>query len=158
MTHGAYRSLLGYLGRFTLLYVLVYVAAGLLFMELQEYETVLAARGAYELYRPLDHPLVASAPLFQLVRGGLLAVVLLPFTESIFEHGRGWLLLFAVLWGGTFLGSPNTTLSLGIGVATGGPGAIAFGTTEITVQMLVFAWLFWHWQRRHRSQQRPEGA
>lgn len=137
-----------YVARFTLLYVLVYLAAGIAFMVLQDYETVLASREAFELYRSLDHPLVQAAPLLQVVRGAVLALVCSPLYRTIFGRDRGWLLLFGLLWGFTFLGSPNAIYGLLVDLSAGEVGDLLFGTAEVTVQIGLFSVLLWSWERR----------
>jgi hypothetical protein len=142
-------SLPRYVARFALLYPLVYLVAGLAFMQLQNYESVLATREAFELYRPLDHPMVAAALPIQVFRGGLIALLVAPFYDGIVRHDRGWLRLFGLLWGFTFLGAPHALLGLATDlVSTGTVGQVLFGTAEVTAQMAIFAVLFWAWQRR----------
>lgn len=141
-----------YVGRFSVLYPLVYLVAGIAFMQLQDYETVLATREAFELYRPLDDPMVAAAVPIQVFRGGLMALLIAPFYDTFVRRERGWFLLFGLLWGLTFLGSPHAILGLASDlVSAGDVGEILFGTAEVTAQLGLFAVLFWLWERRARD-------
>lgn len=139
----------GYLGRFTLVYVAAYLVAGVTFFVLMDYGTVIPESGVFALWRPLDHPFVQFAVLFQLGRGAMLGLLVLSLYSWMFSWDRGWLGLFAVLWGGTWLGAPPTVRNLVTDLLSPGPLAdMLFGTTELTVQMLAFAVVFWTWQRR----------
>lgn len=137
----------GYLTRFTVVYVLVYLSAGIAFMMLQDYETVLAMSEQYQLFRPLDHQLVQIAPLIQFGRGALLALCIYPIYDRVFRENRGYLTLFVVLWGGTFLASPTIIDGFIADLFNSGTLAdLVFGTAEITVQMIAFVVVFWLWQ------------
>lgn len=142
----------GYLGRFTVVYVGAYLIAGVAFWVIHDYGTVIPASGAFALWRPLDHPFIRFAVLFQIGRGALLALLLFPLYGWFFEGDRGWVRLFGVFWGGIYLSTPSTVRSLGTELTTPGPLAdLLFGTAELTVQLLGFAVVFWFWQRRRQS-------
>lgn len=78
------------------------------------------------------------------------ACLLLPFYDVIVNSDRGWLKLFGVLWGFTFVGAVAAT-----------PGSIEgwlytksalsehlIGIPEVTVQMLAFSIAFLAWERK----------
>ena len=139
----------GYLTRFTLVYVAAYLAAGVAFFILHDYGTVIPESAAFALWRPLDHPFIQLAILFQFARGAFLGLLLFPVYGWVFSSSRGWLLVFFVMWGGTYLGTPATVRNLVGDVLSPGPLTdILFGTAELTVQMLAFALVFWFWQQR----------
>lgn len=141
----------GYLGRFTVVYVAAYLTAGVAFFVLHDYETVIPASEAFALWRPLDHPIVQFAVVFQVARGALLALLLVPLYGWIFDRPHGWLRLFAVLWGGIYLATPAAVPTLVADLTSPGPlRDLLFGTAELTVQFIAFAVLFWAWQRRSR--------
>ena len=107
----------------------------------------------YSNFRSLDSPIVRVAALIQILRGAFLALVLFPFYKVIVDSKRGWLKLFGVLWGLTLIGAVAAT-----------PGSIEgliytktpliehlIGLPEVTVQMLVFSWLFYKWERRVKN-------
>lgn len=142
----------GYLGRFTVVYVGAYLVAGIAFWVIHDYGTVIPESGAFALWRPLDHPFVQFAVLFQVGRGALLALLLFPLYRWFFGRSHGWLRLFGVFWGAIYLGTPATVHNLIADVR--GPGPLAdllFGTAEVMAQLLGFAVVFWFWQHRRRS-------
>ena len=139
----------GYLSRFTLVYVAAYLTAGIAFFILHDYATAIPESAAFALWRPLDHPFIQLAPVFQFARGAFIGLLLFPVYNWLFSKSRGWLLVFFVMWGGTYLGTPATIRNLAGDVLSPGPLTdMLFGTAEITVQMLGFALLFWFWQQR----------
>lgn len=143
----------GYLSRFTLVYVAAYLTAGIAFFVLHDYGTVIPESAAFALWRPLDHPFIQLAILFQFARGAFIGVLLFPVYGWVFSSSRGWLRLFFVIWGGTYLGTPATVRNLVGDLLSPGPlSDMLFGTAELTFQMLGFALVFWFWQsrRKHR--------
>ena len=150
----------GYMMRFTLIHVITYVIAGVIFMKLQNYETAFATLDKFSNFRPLDSPIVQASALFQFLRGGFFALLLYPFYDTIVNSKRGWLILFGVLWGFTLIGS-----------VTAAPGSIEgliytkvslsehlIGIPEVTVQMLVFSWLFFKWEQKvNKNRKKPGG-
>lgn len=143
-------KILGYIGRFSLIHVITYVIAGLVFMNLQNYAGAFESSELFTDFRPLDSPIVRAAALFQFIRGGFFALLLWPFYDTIVNSKRGWLILFGVLWGFTLIGAVSAT-----------PGSIEgfiyteiplsehlIGLPEVTVQMLAFSYLFYKWESR----------
>lgn len=143
-------NIFGYVVRFSVIHVLTYVIAGLIFMKLQNYRQVFSESELFINYRSLDSPIVRAAALFQFLRGSLFALLLYPFYDTIIESKYGWLMLFGVLWGFTFIGSVSAT-----------PGSIEgfiytniplsehlIGVPEVTIQMLAFSWLFNRYERK----------
>lgn len=143
-------NIFGYVVRFSVIHVLTYVIAGLIFMKLQNYSQVFSESELFMNYRSLDSPIVRAAALFQFLRGSLFALLLYPFYDIIIESKYGWLMLFGVLWGFTFIGSVSAT-----------PGSIEgfiytniplsehlIGVPEVTTQMLAFSWLFNRYERK----------
>lgn len=143
-------KILGYIGRFTTIHVITYVIAGIIFMNLQNYAGAFESSEQFANFRPLDSPIVRASALFQFLRGGFFALLLYPFYSTIVNNKYGWLMLFGVLWGFTFIGAVSAT-----------PGSIEgliytetplsehlIGVPEVTVQMLAFSYLFYIWERR----------
>ncbi len=143
------KKMWSFVGRFSLVHVLTYVAAGILFMNLQNYADAFTELEGGEHFRSLDSPVVRAAPILQIIRGVIIALVLYPFYNIFIKNKTGWLKLFAVLWGLTFLGAVEPI-----------PGSIEgfiytdltfkehlIGVPEVTVQMLLFSWIFLKWER-----------
>ena len=90
----------GYVGRYTLLHVLVYMVVGALFYEISGYEEALATMDEFVLWRPLENIVTPFVILFgQIMRGGILALFLYPFYHIYIKQQHGWLLLFGLLFG-----------------------------------------------------------
>lgn len=137
----------GFIGRFTLLHVLTYALAGILLFTLQNYEEAFAVQQQFELFRPLDHPLVMAAIPIQILRGGLLAAFFFPFYGTFIK--RGWSVLFGLVLGLIALGSPGFIPGLLSDMVSGKPFAeFLIGPVEIVVQMLLFSTLLYLWERR----------
>lgn len=142
----------GYFVRFTLLHVLTYTVIGVIFYQLQDYEKAFQVQEYFELFRPTDHPLVMYSMFIQILRGAILAMLIYPFYNIIMKWKQGWLLLFTVLFGLTVLGSlvfiPDFVASF-----TNAPFIQVvleniIGLPEITIQILVFSWLFIGWEKK----------
>mgnify|MGYP000084753845 CR=1 FL=1 len=144
------KKLLGYIGRFTLLHVITYTVAGVIFMNLFNYAEVFQTSEVFAHFRSIESPIMQAVPFLQIIRGAIFALILYPFYEVIVNHKRGWLILFSVLWGLTYLGSVEATLGSieGMIYTKASLAEHLVGTPEVTIQMLVFAWLFVKWEKR----------
>ncbi|WP_124191881.1 hypothetical protein [Natrarchaeobius oligotrophus] len=147
-------GLRGFVIRFTVLHVVTYWVVGMMFFQLQPgYEEALAVIETFEHWRDLEDITMVAAVFFgQFVRGALLAVFLYPFYTRFVHARSGWLLLFGLLYGLTFLGSPvffpETVQVILDGSLRDLLRSLEIGVPEVTVQMLVFSWLLWRWERR----------
>ncbi len=140
----------GYVGRFTLLHLVTYVLAGLIFMYISNYADAFRTPALRDYMRPIDDPIVSLGIPLQVPRGVLLAFALYPF-RSIFVSGHwGWLKLWGVMW-----------VLMGIGAVVAAPGTLEglvytkfgfgnplVGLPEVTIQMLAFTWLLYKWEQR----------
>lgn len=143
--------------RFVALHVATYLAMGLLFMVVQDYESAFATQAQFTWFRPLDDPWVAAAIPAQIPRGLLLATCLMPFVPTLLTRRHGWALLFALLFGATALAAPSVLPGLlGATPTALGPAALVTGLPEVATQMAAFSLLFFAWERRRsRSRTRP---
>lgn len=143
----------GFVCRFTIVHVATYIVFGILFLNLMDYAGRFASPELSPLMRPTDSPWVMAGPLFQFVRGPILALGLYPLRRLITKDRWGWLKLWWVLWALTSIGS-----------VAAGPGSLEgfiytklpwqhhlFGYPEITLQMLAFAYLLGRWEGRVQS-------
>ena len=144
------KKLLGYVGRFTLLHVVTYTVAGVIFMNLFNYAEVFQTSEVFAHFRSIESPIMQAVPFLQIIRGIIFALILYPFYEVIVNHKRGWLILFGVLWGLTYLGSVEATLGSieGMIYTKASLAEHLVGMPEVTIQMLVFSWLFVKWEKR----------
>ena len=146
------KRLWGYAGHFILLHVITYVVVGMVCMQLQNYDEAMATMETFKHYRTLEDPVLAALLIpTQIIRGGILSLLLYPFYKKLIRKKRGWLLLFALLYGFTF----GITIFPGIifdfvkTITTEASVAdLLFGSLEVTVQMFVFSWLFYKWEKR----------
>ncbi|UMZ74376.1 hypothetical protein [Natranaerofaba carboxydovora] len=83
----------------------------------------------------------------QILRGGILALLLYPFYRYFIQNKRGWLMLFGLL-----LGLKVLFISISIpatyGELTQQLQDSFVGLPEIFVQTLLFAYVFFVWERR----------
>jgi len=80
-----YSKLLGFLKRYTIVHVLVYLVVGLIFMYVMNYREAFEAYDQFSNYRSLESPIVRAAVLFQILRGLMIALFLYPFRQRIIE-------------------------------------------------------------------------
>lgn len=152
----------GYFIRFIILHVLTYTVIGVIFFQLQDYERAFKVQEYFELFRPLDHPLVMYSMFIQILRGAILVALLYPFHNSFMKEKRGWLLLFTILFGLTAFGSlvsiPNfieriTEVSFFQAVLEN-----TVGLPEIIVQILLFSCLFIRWEKKRNKNYYKRGV
>jgi len=145
------KMLKGYVVRYTLLHLLIYMFIGALFYEISGYEEALATMDEFELWRPLENFVMPFVILFgQVLRGGILALLLYPFYNTYMKKQHGWLFLFGLLFGLKVLASvisvPESADLLMQGLQD-----LTVGIPEITAQTLLFAWLFFLWEKRRNK-------
>ena len=91
-------EMVGFVGRLTLMHVVSYVGAGVLFsVVLGAYAAAYSSPAVSAYVRPTNDPLLAYAPLVQLVRGPIVALALWPFRSAVITRPWGWAVLFGVL-------------------------------------------------------------
>jgi hypothetical protein len=144
------KKIFGFLGRFTILHLITYVAFGLFFMTISNYSEVFTSPQVADFMRPTDDPMMALAIPMQIPRALLLGLALYPFRQIFVETKHGWLKLFFLMWVWT-----------GIGAVITGPGSIEgflytkvsfgnplIGLPEVTFQMFAFSGLLTLWEKR----------
>ncbi len=91
-------SLGSYVWKVAASHTVAYFVAGLFAVLVMNYKDHYASQSLSLLMRPIDSPWVAVGPGLQLIRGGLLALVLWPFKKTFLEetHG-GWKLALLIL-------------------------------------------------------------
>jgi len=78
-------------------HTVTYFLVGLLALWLLDYRALFAESDMAKLMRPTTHPLVQAGPLFQPLRGLVLALAIYPLREVVFARPRGWLVLWGLL-------------------------------------------------------------
>ena len=109
------KNIRGYVGRYTLLHVIIYLIVGMVFYQVSGYEEALETMEYFELWRDMENMTMPFVVLLgQIVRGGILALLLYPFYNTYMEKRHGWLLLFGLLFGlkvlATVIVVPSTLL------------------------------------------------
>ncbi len=102
MNQLAKKSFWPYAARFTLLFILLHFAVGLIFLFMQN--TLPAeSRVALEFFKPYN--ITITEPVTQVLRGFFIALVLYPFYDLIVKGNRGFAILVCALWGIALLGN-----------------------------------------------------
>lgn len=133
----------------TVAHVLTYTLCGFAAMFLFDYQSSVEAIGM----RPLDDPIVGLAPVFQIARGALFALVLWLIRPAFLERKHGWLVVWAVI---AIVGifntpatSPGSIEALIYLKPTGEPLNTSIGgTLEILAQTLLFSVAATWWVKR----------
>ncbi|MFK4806257.1 hypothetical protein ACI3KX_10335 [Microbacterium sp. ZW CA_36] len=99
------RPVAGFLVRVTLAHVVTYFAVGLVAATVFNYEELFAQPIIRDFMRPFGSVAVIVGPLLQVVRGLIIAAVLLPF-RSVLVARLGWLWLWLLFIGVGILSTP----------------------------------------------------
>lgn len=142
-----------FIRRFTVLHVITYFVAGVLFYQLQNYQQSINEMEIFGMWRDLEDPVTAmmiflGSTFGQVFRGAWLAFFLTPF-QKLFQAKKGWILLFTTMWGLTFLTA--TGIMPWFAETLAGERSVyelLVGFPEVTVQMLVFSMLLQQWELR----------
>lgn len=128
-------------------HTVTYFLVGLVAFAFLDYASKYADPMVAVLMRQTDEPLVASGPLFQIVRGFLFGLVLYWLRDIVFGRRYGWLILWLVL---VIVGQLSP-----FGAAPGSIEGLIYtnlplwfhlsGLPEIVIQALLFALLTCYW-------------
>ena len=142
------KTIRGYIGRFTLLHVIVYMIVGIVFYEISGYQEAIETMEYFQLWRDLENIFMPFLILGgQILRGGILALLLYPFYRVFIQNKRGWLMFFGLLLGLKVL-FISVTIPATYGELIQQLQDSIMGLPEIIVQTLLFACLFFVWERR----------
>jgi len=144
------KRILGFVGRVTLVHVVSYFIAGAIFSSVFNYASMYSSPEMACFMRPLSSPLVTFGPLFQFIRGPIIALVLIPFRRVFLEKKWGWMLLWAVLFVLMQLApqgvSPGTIEGW---IYTMVPGSFGLKfLPEAIVYTGILSWIVFIWERR----------
>ena len=144
------KPILGFLTRFTLVHFVTYWIFGLLFFTLLGYSALYARPEIAVFMRPTTSIWVYAGPLFQLIRGPIMALAIFPFRKVFLHKERGWMLLWGLFIALAILSPAGPT-----------PGSIEgivytvlplqfhlIGLPEALLQTLALSFLFCFWERR----------
>lgn len=128
-------------------HTVTYFVAGILAYTLGGYEKTFAEPPLSHFMRPTTDRLVMAGPLFQPIRGLIIAAALYPLRSVLFAERRGWLILWWLL------------LALGV-LSTYGPapGSVEgliytiippldqiLGLWEVLLQSFLFSFILFYW-------------
>ncbi|WP_169581836.1 MULTISPECIES: hypothetical protein [Microbacterium] len=133
-------EVVSFLTRVTLAHVVTYFAVGLIAATVLDYESLLAQPIVRDFMRPFGSVAVIVGPLLQVLRGIVIAAVLLPF-RSVLAQRLGWLWLWLLFVGIGIISTPAAApSSLEGAVYSQLPWWYHLvGMPEILVQTLVFS-------------------
>mgnify|MGYP001075937142 CR=1 FL=1 len=150
MTKQTDKNIWLYMLRFALVYAAAYIAASMLFINLQSLLPE-SSRVALDFFEPYRFELATH--IAQLLLGALLALVLYPFYDLIVKGKNGFKIILCALWGVALLGNLEPK-----------PGSIEgmiYTTTTFSEHLLVlligalqvafFAWVFLRWEKAASS-------
>lgn len=144
------KPILGFLARFTLVHFVTYWIFGFLFYTLLGYHALYELPEIAVFMRPTTSIWVTAGPLFQLVRGPIMALAIFPFYKVFLDRKMGWMLLWGLFIALAILSPAGPT-----------PGSIEgivytvlplrfhlIGLPEVLLQTLALSFLVCLWQRR----------
>jgi len=131
----------------TVIHTVTYFLMGLLAFIFLDYTSKYADPTIANLMRQTSDPLVASGPLFQVLRGILFGLAFYPLREIVFARKNGWLILWLVLVIVGILSpfGPSPSSIEGM-IYTVLPMWFHFtGLPEVVIQALLLAFLTHYW-------------
>jgi len=144
------KPILGFIARFTLVHFVTYWISGFLFYTLLGYHALYELPEIAVFMRPTTSIWVTAGPLFQLVRGPIMALAIFPFNKVFLNRKRGWMLLWGLFIALAILSPAGPT--------PGSIEGIAFtvlplwfhlvGLPEVLLQTLALSFLVYLWERR----------
>ncbi|MFZ9004315.1 MAG: hypothetical protein EP302_10535 [Bacteroidetes bacterium] len=139
--------------RMTALHMITYFIAGILAVNLMDYETLFRSGGLEHYMHPTDTPMVALGPGLQWIRGLIFALVLWPFRDTILSENRGWLKLWGLFVGLGILATFGPALGSVDGlIYTKIPMAIQTqALPELIIQSLLLSAGLWWWYKYPRK-------
>ena len=134
-------------------HIITYFIAGILAVNLMDYESLFQSGGLEHYMHPTDTPIVALGPGLQLVRGVIFAVVLWPFRHVIFNDDKGWLKLWGLFVGLGILATFGPALGSVDGIIyTQIPFDIHLrALPELLLQSFLLSIGLWAWYRKPRK-------
>jgi hypothetical protein len=90
-------------------HTIAYFIAGIFALIFMNYREVYAGELMSLIMRPVDSPIVALGSGLQIFRGFIIALVLLPFREVFLSSKRGWLKLWGLIIGLSYISTIGPT-------------------------------------------------
>ncbi len=143
------KPIFGFVIRFTIIHFVTYVVFGLIFMTLLNYHVLYMLPEIAIFMRPTTSIWVLAGPLFQLIRGPIMALAIYPFRKVILDNRRGWILLWGLFVALAIL-SPAGAAPCSIEGIVYSVLPLWFhliGLPEILLQTLALSFLFYVWEQ-----------
>ena len=144
------KNVSGFITRFTIVHFVTYWIFGLAFFTLFGYHELYSQPEIAIFMRPTTSIWVHTGPLFQLIRGPIMALAIFPFRKVLLQEKRGWMLLWGLFIAFAILSPAGPT-----------PGSIEgivytvlplkfhlIGLPEVLLQTLTLSFLFCFWEQR----------
>ena len=96
--------------RVTYSHTIAYFIAGIFAVSVMNYREIFSSDAISSLMLPVDAPIVALGPLLQILRGIIIALILLPLRKTFFEEKHGLLKLGLIMIGFSLLSTFGPTL------------------------------------------------
>ncbi len=140
---------LTFIWRATSLHVISYFIAGIFALLFMNYREQFASDTLAVIMRPVDSPLVALGPSLQLIRGIIIALVLLPFI-GIISSKNGWIKLLFLILGLSYISTIGPTFGSFDGyIYTKIPYQYhLLGIPETLIYVFLFSFFLFLWYRK----------
>jgi len=151
------KRIFGFVGRVTIVHVVSYFIAGAIFSTVFNYAAMYSKPEMACFMRPMSSPLVTFGPLFQFIRGPIIALALIPFRRVFLERKWGWV----PLWGALFVLMQLAPQGVSPGSIEGWiytKVPVSFGLKFLPESIIytgILSWIVFLWERRaeRKSQQ-----
>jgi hypothetical protein len=132
-----------YFWRVAYAHTIAYFVAGFFAVTVMNYRELFEAEPIVAFMRPVDDPIVALGPSFQVLRGLLLGLILMPLRRVFFEQRRGLWILAGLILGLSLLSTIGPTIGSFEGyIYTTIPWKLqAVGYPEAILYTGVFIWI-----------------
>ncbi len=146
------KSLWGFVGRYTLVHLMVFWIAGMILHQLWGSEA--ATMDLFKLYRPVENfPMFAFLFFGQVLRGGIIATMIYPFYREFKKYQFAWVVLFGLLFGLNVIGSPVFIISQIDFITLEGSveqfaNTVAAGMPQIFIKTIFLTFIFGGWEMK----------
>ena len=143
------KPILGFVARFTVIHFVTYCVFGLIFSTVFNYPALFALPEMAIFFRPTTSIWVLAGPLFQFIRGPIMALAIYPFRKVILNNKRGWILLWGLFVALAILSPAGAAPSSieGIVYSVLPLWFHLVGLAEILLQTLALSFLFYLWEQ-----------
>ena len=140
---------LTFIWRIVSIHTIAYFIAGIFALVFMQYTEQFASETMSSIMRPVDSPWVALGPSLQIIRGILIALILLPFKEIIISK-HGWIKLAGLVFGLSYISTIGPTFGSFEGyIYTKIPCQYhLLGIPETLFYVFLFSFLLFAWYKK----------